>query len=191
MRLRLILSCVACALPAAALGASTPPLDDRDDVDGTVDVAGVRAAHNRASDELVHVVDFHTPLTPRKLLGRDGPPGSVCVNVWTTRTPGDAPPNYDVCVTSERRGREYRASVTRHGPTGGVRRVGAATVEQPSDTRLELRVDPDRIRRPSSYRWVVEAVAFSSGCPSVTGCEDYAPDRPKTARTELGRARAR
>ena len=180
MRRLVILALV--ALPGAAVAA---PVADRDDTAGAVDLRSARAAHNRVTDELVHVIDLYEPLRPDLLLNRDGPPGSVCVNVWTTRTPGEAPPNYDVCVTADSRGRELRASITRHGARGAVRRAGPAKVEQPRDTRLELRFDPDRIRRPDSFRWTVQATTFSAGCPVTTGCEDFVPDRPRTSRTEL------
>ena len=188
------LAALACALlasggaAAVALAATTP---DRDDSAGAVDLASARAAHNRATDEIVYVVETHDPLDPRTLLGREGgPPGSVCVNAWTTRTPGEAAPNYEVCVTSARDG-DLHSSVTRHGSTGRTRRVGAAAVAQTGERRLELRIDPDDLRRPSSYRWTLQAVTFADGCPPTTGCEDFVPDRPRTARTALHRPRAR
>lgn len=183
---------LALALPGTALAVEVPqPLDDRDDVAGAVDLAGARAAHNRVRDQLVHVIDLHGPISPRTLLRSAGTPGSVCVNVWTTRNPGEAPPNYDVCVTSERRGRRYRASVTRHLIDGRARRVAGARVSQPRSTRLELRFDPDAIRRPAGYDWVVQSAWLGDGCPSTTGCEDFVPDRPDHARTELRRPRSR
>jgi hypothetical protein len=187
-----LIACL-CALPAAvALADEVPqPVADRDDVAGEVDLARARASHNRVSDRLVHVIDLHGPITPRTLLRSDGPPGSVCVNLWTTRTPGSSPPNYDVCATSERRGRRWQASVARHASDGTVARVASARVAQPSPTRLELRVDPDAVRRPRAYRWTVQTAWFGTGCPATTGCEDFAPDRPDWVRTALGRPRAR
>lgn len=187
MRAKALGAVLLLAVPAVALAATR--LGDRDDSAGAVDLSSVQASHNRVSDELVYVIDLHEEITPRTLLRRDGPPGSICVNIWTTRQPGEAAPNYDACITSERRGRLFRASVATHGATGGVRRIGRAKVEQPAPTRLVLRIDPDRIKRPKAVRWTVQAVAFSSGCPSVTGCEDYVPDRPKSAQTEIGAPR--
>lgn len=175
------------AIPAVALAAER--IEDRDDSAGAVDLSLVRASHNRVSDELVYVIDLHEPITPQTLVRRDGPPGSICVNVWTSRRPGEAAPNYDACITSERRGRVFRASVARHVTSGAVRRVGRAKVEQQSPTRLVLRIDPDRVGRPAAVRWTVQAVAFSSGCPPVTGCEDFVPDRPESARTTLSEPR--
>lgn len=188
-RLLALIAVAAVAVPALALAQSR--IGDRDDSAGAVDLSSARAAHNRVSDELVWVVDLHDPFEPDMLLNADGPPGSVCVNAWTRRRPAEAAPDYDVCVTSDARGDALRASVARHATSGRVRRVGAAEVEQVSETRLVLRVDPDMVRRPRSLRWTVQAVAFSRGCPTVTGCEDFVPDRPDTARTRLRAPRSR
>jgi hypothetical protein len=188
-RLAFIGACAALAAGGTSVAVAAT-IEDRDDSAGAVDLASARAAHNRATDELVYVIETHDPFDPRSLLRENGPPGSVCVNAWTTRTPGEAAPNYDVCITAARDG-DLHASVARNGTAGGVRRVGAADIEQTAERRLELRIDPDDLRRPASYRWTVQAVAFSDGCPAVTGCEDYVPDRPRTARTVLRRPRAR
>ena len=188
-RLLAIVAVAAIAVPAIAVAASR--IADRDDSSGAVDLSGARAAHNRVSDELVWVVDTHDDLHADLLFNGDGPPGSVCVNAWTRRIPGEGAPDYDVCITSDARGRELRASVARHGTTGAVRRRGAAEVEQAADTRLELRVDPDLIRRPRSVRWTVQAAVFSPGCPAITGCEDFIPDRPRTSRIRLRAPRSR
>lgn len=188
-RLLALLAVAAVAVPALAFAQSR--IGDRDDSAGVVDLSGARAAHNRVSDELVWVIDLYDAFRPDLLLNRDGPPGSVCVNAWTRRVPGEGAPDYDVCITSDARGRELRASVARHGTSGAVRRRGAAEVEQATDTRLELRVDPDLIRRPRSVRWTVQAAVFSPGCPTFTGCEDFIPDRPRTSRTRLRTPRSR
>lgn len=181
---RLALILVALALPASAFAAG---VDDRDDSDGKVDIQRATGSHNRAKDELVHVVTTYGAFTPRTLLNRDGPPGSICVNIWTTRTPGDAPPNYEACATSDSRGK-WHGSLARNPDRGTPIRRGSVTVEQPSTRKLVIRIDPDRLRRPASYRWTVETVTFADGCPSVTGCEDFAPDRPDTLETKLGKA---
>jgi len=52
-----------------------------------------------------------------------------------------------------------------------------------------LRIDPDLIKRPSSYRWRSEATDWGSDCKAANGCPDYAPDRPGTAKTALSTPR--
>jgi hypothetical protein len=184
--MRPVALCVLLALPAAAL-AKSPTVQDRDDSKAAVDIAAARASHNRTADLLVHVVSAHEDFAPDDLLNRDGPPGSLCLNLWTTREPGEDAPNYDVCVTSDKRGRVYRATIARH--TRHVRRVGSARVDQPDPKRLEIRFDPDRVRRPRSYRWVAQTATFGADCGGPTGCEDFAPDRPDTSLTRLGTPR--
>ena len=183
---RLALLTALLALPAAAL-ARSPTVLDRDDSKAAVDIASAKGTHNRTADQIVHVITTHDDFGPGNLLNSDGPPGSICLNIWTTREPGEDTPNYDVCATSDRRGRVFRASIARL--TRNSRRVGAARVEQPDSKRLELRFDPDRIRRPRSYRWVAQTATFGEGCGGPTGCEDFAPDRPDTALTRLGTPR--
>jgi hypothetical protein len=186
MRRVALLVCALASVPAAAL-ARSPTVQDRDDSKAAVDIASAKGSHNRTADQIVHVVTAYGDFGPRDLLNSDGPPGSVCLNIWTTREPGEDVPNYDVCVTSDKRGRVYRASIARL--TRNARRVGAARVEQTDPRRLEIRFDPDRIHRPRSYRWVTQTATFGADCGGPTGCEDFAPDRPDTALTRLGTPR--
>jgi hypothetical protein len=171
-------------LPASAYAAA---VDDRDDSDGRVDIRRATGSHNRSKDELVHVVTTYSAFSPRTLRASDGPPGSICVNIWTTRTPGEAPANYEACATADRSGRKWRGSLARNPDRGAPIRRSSVTVEQPSNRKLVIRIDPDRMRRPASYRWNVEAVDFGEGCGGTTGCEDFAPDRPDTLETKLGK----
>ena len=176
----LALALLLLAVPAAALA-----VDDRDDSAGAIDIARATGAHNRSTDELVHAFVAYDRFSPRSARNSEGPPGSVCVNIWTTRTPGEDVPNYEACATSDRTGREWRGSLIRNRERGEPIRRGSVKVEQPSTRRLVIRIDPDRLRRPASYRWTAQAVTFGEGCPAVTGCEDFAPDRPDFERTRL------
>jgi hypothetical protein len=155
---------------------------DRDDVTTAFDIAKVSGAHNRATDELVHTVDFYAKIPHR--LPKSGAPDSVCVEIWTRSTPKEEPADYEACATPAK-GSAWKGSIARQRARGPRLRIGAVKVEQPSDTRLVLRIDPDDIKRPASYRWRTEATSFGSDCTSSTGCPDYAPDRPDTAETRL------
>ena len=170
---------LAVAVPAA--WATT--VRDRDDVTTALDIAKVAGAHNRASDQLVHTVDFYEAL-PAKL----ETPGSVCVEIWTRSTPGESPPDYEACATKDKKDK-WRASIARRRELGPQLRIAPVKVEQPSATRLVLRIDPDDIKRPSSYRWRAEVTDFNQDCKTATGCADYAPDRPETALTKLSQPR--
>lgn len=173
-------------LALAAPLAYATTLRDRDDVATTLDIAKTAGAHNRASDQLVHTIDFYEAV-PRRV-PKSGAPDSVCVEIWTRSTPKESPADYEACATPAK-GDAWKGSIARKRGVGPRLRVGAVKVEQPSDTRLVLRIDPDDIGRPASYRWRTEATSFGADCKSVTGCPDYAPDRPDTALTRLFKPR--
>ena len=163
-------------------------VSDGDDSRSRADIAAARATHDRSGDRLAHVVRFQDPVSPRVFrnqVAEHGPPGSVCINIWTRRTPWEASPNYEVCVSSNRDRDKLLASVSRLGPRGGVRRAGNAAAQTTSRRRLVIRFDPDLIRRPSAYRWSVQAMTFERGC-TRRGCQDTAPRRGRTVRTVLG-----
>jgi hypothetical protein len=186
--LSLTLACVlvACGLAAAQSGGTG--VKDGDDSKSRVDIAGARAAFDRSNDRLAHIVTLHGPISPRNFrnaVDEHGPPGSICVNIWTSRTPWEASPNYDVCVSANRRRNHLLASVSRLGPRGSVRRVDRASAELLSKRRLRVRFDPDLIRRPAAYRWSVHVVTFERGC-TRRGCQDVAPRRGRSVRMQIG-----
>ena len=176
----------ACGLAAAQAGDGT--ISDGDDSKSLVDIKAARATHDRSNDRLAHFVSFHRAISPRNFrnaVAEHGPPGSVCVNIWTSRIPREASPNYDVCVTGDRSRRRFLASVSRLGPRGSVRRIGPAAVQLRRKRRLFIRFDPDLIRRPAAYRWSVQVITFERGC-TRRGCQDAAPGRGRTVRMRLG-----
>lgn len=165
---------------------------DRDDVTVGFDIAKAGGTHNRATDELVHVIDTYEAFTPKDFASatRTGPPSSMCVEIWTTNKPGEGPANYEACATPDSKGTGWKASIARARKKGPRLRVANVKVAQPSDTELVMRIDPDSIRRPGSYRWRAETTSFGKDCKLAAGCQDYAPDRPDTAETRLGKPRA-
>jgi hypothetical protein len=186
-----VLLAITVALAAASVALAqdgTKAVSDGDDSRSSADIASVRAAHDRTNDRLAHIIRFHEGISPsdlRNAIDEHGPPGSICVNIWTRRKPWEASPNFEVCVTANRAADELRASVSKLGPRGGVRRRGPASAEQTRRRRLVVRFDPDLIGRPNAYRWVVEVTTFARGC-TMRGCKDFAPRRGRSVRTELG-----
>ena len=177
------------ALAVAALAAPVAyatTLRDRDDVTTGFDIAKTAGSHNRVSDDLVHTIDFYEAL-PHPV-ATSGTPSSVCVEIWTRSKPAESPADYEACATPVK-GNAWKGSIARKRDRGARLRVGAVKVEQPSDTRLVLRIDPDLIKRPASYRWRSESTSFAKDCTRSTGCPDYAPDRPATAETKLSTPR--
>jgi hypothetical protein len=181
MKRALVLLAVVSAVAAPVAFATS--LRDRDDITTALDIAKAAGTHNRAADQLVHAVDFYEAI-PDKL----ATPGSVCVEIWTRSTPGESPADYEACA-SRAKNDKWVGSVARKRERGPRLRVGAAKVEQASDTRLVLRIDPDLVKRPTSYRWRTEVTNFNADCKASNGCPDYAPDRPGTARTKLSQPR--
>jgi hypothetical protein len=182
-----ILTAAAAAVPALA-AAQDGTVRDGDDSKSRVDVAQARAVHDRSNDRLAHIVRFHGRISARNFrnaVAEHGPPGTVCVNIWTRRTPWEASPDYDVCVTADRSRRKLVASVSRLGARGSVRRVGRASAKLTSARRLVVRFDPDLIRSPAAYRWSVHVTTFERGC-TRRGCEDIAPRRGRTVRRTIG-----
>ena len=182
---------LACALAVSGVAAAQTgdgAVKDGDDSKSRVDISQIRAAFDRSHDRLAHIVRFHAPISPRNFrnaVAEHGPPGTVCVNIWTSRTPGEASPNFDVCVSGNRNRNRLVASVSRLGPGGSVRRVGNASAQLLSPRRMSVRFDPDLIRRPDAYRWSVEVTTFERGC-TRRGCRDVAPRRGRTVRMRIG-----
>lgn len=163
---------------------------DRDDVTTRLDIAKTGGAHNRTADQLVHTIDLYEGIKPADMLNKDKPPSSLCVEIWTRSVPGESSSDYELCVAPDAKGKVWRGSIARKREAGPRLRLSAVTVEQPTETRLIMRFDPDLIKRPSSYRWRAETTSFGSDCRVSTGCPDYSPDRPDTAETRLGKARS-
>jgi hypothetical protein len=135
---------IALALAGAAFAQDgTNAVSDGDDSRSGADISSVRALHDRANDRLAHIIRFHGGISPsvlRNAIDEHGPPGSICVNIWRGRTPWEASPNFDVCVTADRGGDDLQASVSKLGPRGGVRRRGPASAERTCRRRLVVRV---------------------------------------------------
>lgn len=178
------LACLAAL--ALCAGAAADTIKDRADTkDGSLDLASARVSYNRSTDEVVAVVTTHEDFTPKDLVASKKPPGSICLNLWTRAEPGDGQPEYDACITAKPGARGLQASVARYGRAGSPHRLGPAEVDQPSPTRIELRLSPRRIGRPESVRYTVQGTTFGGDCPPVTGCEDFVPDRPKAGTLRL------
>ena len=187
--MRLLLALVAAlAVSGVAIAQDDGTVSDGDDSASNADISSAHAAHDTSNDRLAHVIRFHDRISPATF-GNDvsdhGPPGTVCVNIWTRRKPWEASPNFDVCVTTNRGEDALVASVSKLGPNGGVRRRGEASAQLTSRRRLVVRFDPDQIGRPAAYRWSVQATTFERGC-TRRGCQDFAPRRGRSVRMELG-----
>jgi hypothetical protein len=179
-------ACAGTLVLAAGAGAADAPAptvvkDARDAGPGAPDLTRVQLG--LATDgRLRAVLTLAQGWVARDLLATSGPPGSLCVRLWTVTKPGGAPPDYLACVTSRADGETLRGTVFRTRPGEGLERVGPATVGRTSDRTVTLRFTRSAVGRPKAIE--VAGEATKPGCARVS-CVDTAPDAPKTATFRL------
>jgi hypothetical protein len=180
-------ACCACVLvlaaSARAADAPSPVVvkDPKDAGQGAPDVT--RAQLGLTSDgRLRAAVTLSSGWVARNLLAAHGPPGSVCLRLWTATKPGAAPPDYLACATAHQDGETMRGTVFKTQPGQALQHVADATVGRTSDRTMTLRFSQTVIGRPKTIRFAAEAT--KPGCARVS-CVDTAPDAPKTATFRL------
>jgi hypothetical protein len=170
---------VAIAAPSKTVAIS----DRKGDVDGALDIQ--RAQFGIASDgRLRAVITLAEKVDPGALLTRSGPPGSVCVKIWTAADadPAATAPDRLVCVTA-RSSDELRASVLRQSRPGSPERVATASVGTNDSRRsLIVRFAQSALGSPGLIRFAVESTR--RGCPRVS-CVDQVPDDGAVRRFRL------
>jgi hypothetical protein len=168
---------LAAAAPAADTPSPTVVKDAKDAVAGAPDLT--RAQLGLSSDHRVRIaLTLAAPWQPKDLLAGEGPPGSLCVRMWTVTKPGAAPPDYLVCATSRADGETMRGTVFKTKPGEELARVGPAIVGSTSDRTMTLRFSQTVVGRPKTIDFIAEAT--KPGCTRVS-CVDTAPEAPKTA----------
>jgi hypothetical protein len=182
-RAALAAACLIAILAGAAAVALAAPssvvtVRDGDDVHGKLDIA--RASLQRGTDgRLRAAVVARSSFAASDLRNPGGVPGSVCLKVWTHRSPGTEVPDWLVCATPRASGTGFDASVLREHTNGLPRKVAAARADRRGRT-LVLRFSRAAIGGPRSLRFAAETVTWA-GCEPPLGCLDTAPDVPATA----------
>jgi hypothetical protein len=167
---------------ATSARAADPPSpivvkDAKDAGPGAPDITRVQLG--LASDHRVRAaLTLSVGWVARNLVAASGPPGSLCVRLWTQTRPGAAPPDYLVCATAREDGETMRGSVFQTKPGEELQRVASVMVGRTSDRTMTLRFSQTSIGRPKTIRFAAEAT--KPGCARVS-CIDTAPDAPKTA----------
>ena len=161
------------AAPALAQTSTTVAfLDPEDAVEAAPDITRVGATRAKSGDVRV-AISFAGELTAQDLLATSGPPGSVCVRMWTQSTPGTTAPDLLACVTSRADGKTLRSTITKEVPGMLPSTVGTATLTRPSDTSLALIVPASLIGTTTkTLRFAAEATR--PGCVRIS-CTDLAP----------------
>jgi hypothetical protein len=165
---------------AATAGAASAPkpvttADAKGDVHSTLDLT--RVAVGRGVDGRLRAsLTLAAAWEPKDLVAKSGPPGSICVKVWTVNVPPDAVPDYLVCATTDADG-ALRGSVLHDRANRLPERVSGAAVSRPSGRTVTLRFSQSAIGRPAKL--AAQGETTRPGCPRVS-CIDTAPDAPKT-----------
>jgi hypothetical protein len=173
---------------AAAAPAQTPapPIGEPVVVRDTVDTAGgldlTRVQLARAPDgRLRAALTLSAPWRMRDLPAEDGPPGSLCLRLWTRSDPPGSFPDHLLCVTADARARHLRGSILVE--RGGVlQRAATARLARTSMRTLVARFSQSAIGRPAAVRFAAETT--SPGC-TRPACVDTAPNAPETATLTL------
>jgi hypothetical protein len=176
-------ACCACLLllAAAARAADTPSptvvKDAKDALQGAPDLT--RAQMGLSSDRRIRVaLTLSAGWVARDLIANQGPPGSLCVRMWTTTKPGAAPPDYLACITARKDAETTHGSVMKTIAGEAPQKVASAIVGRTSDRTVTLRFSQTAVGKPKTIRFAAEAT--KPGCARVS-CVDTAPDAPKTA----------
>jgi hypothetical protein len=186
MRRALIVLTVLAGLLATPAVAQSPSFqkDSASDGRGKLDLVRV-ALGPRADGQLRAELTMEKAWRTADLRAGGGPSGSVCLQLWSVRVPGDEPPDFLVCATPAPSGDELRGRVLRDRSNGLPRQVGVATVTRPTTRTVYLRFAPQTIDQPPTVRFAGEAVTRAAKCPKPLGCRDTAPNAPGTRNLTL------
>jgi hypothetical protein len=163
------------ALAVPALAAAPKPVVQKDaagDVNGKLDLRQVVLA--RGTDGRLRVsLTLAEAWDADDLLSDSGPPGSLCLKLWTTSPANlDATPEYLACVTAQSDG-DLRGSILKERANQLPARIGSATITRPSERTVTLRFSQTVIGRPATVE--MQAETTRAGCPRAS-CIDRAPD---------------
>lgn len=163
------------AVAFAAPSKTVTLADPKADVTGPLDVQ--RVSLNLASDgRLRAVVTLVGKLEPQAMLADSGPPGSICVKVWTAKDADPTTTRADrlVCVTAKSKD-ELRATVLSQTTAGLPVSVGTASVKVNQSKRsMVVRISQSSLGRPELIRFAFESTR--PGCERVS-CVDQSPDK--------------
>jgi hypothetical protein len=172
------------ATAAVAVAATAPKpitqVDPKGDVNGALDLRQVvlaRGADGRLRASLTLAAGWDAD----DLLAEEGPPGSLCLKLWTASAPPDQTPDHLVCVTADADG-DLRGSVLKQRPNQLPERTGAAAITKPTERTITIRFSQTAVGRPATLR--AQAETTRAGCPRGS-CVDLAPDAPKVLTLKL------
>ncbi|HET6507718.1 MAG TPA: hypothetical protein VFG42_13085 [Baekduia sp.] len=171
----------ALAVPALAAAPPSPspspkPIVQKDaagDVSGKLDLRQVVLA--RGTDGRIRVsLTLASAWDGDDLLSDDGPPGSLCLKLWTASPANlDATPDHLVCVTAQADG-DLRGSILKARANQLPARVGSATITRPSTRTVTIRFSQTAIGKPAAVE--LQAETTRAGCTRAS-CIDRSPEQ--------------
>lgn len=170
----------------SVLAAPSKPLfvqDAKGDVTGKLDLQRLKIGIG-TDDRLRAAVTFAGKVTPADMFVSSGPPGSVCLRIWTDNDadPKATRPDRLVCVTARTK-TALRASVLRQEGPGLPERIGPATITASKSNRsLVISIAPGDLGSPARIRFALESTR--PGCDR-TSCIDTVPAAPATRRFRM------
>jgi hypothetical protein len=150
----------------------------RDPLDAPGGLDLTRVQLGRAPDgRLRAALTLGAPWRMRDLPADDGPPGSLCLRLWTASDPPATFPDRLLCVTADARARHMRGTILVERD-GVLERIARASLARSSERTLVARFSQSAIGRPARVRFAAEATAPGCGRPA---CVDTAPNAPTVA----------
>jgi len=168
-------------LASSGIAATTATVRDASDTPVVLDLQS--ASLTPRGSRLEAKLSFYDDWSAADLIAPSGPPGSICLDVWTKRTPGQDGPDFLVCATA-RSATRLTANVLKDNGDGLPARADSATVGVSGRT-LTLRFRPAAIGSPRRLRFAAEATQ-TLGCKRPRGCVDRAPNGSRTGSLTLG-----
>jgi hypothetical protein len=169
----------ASAIPRLAAQATPPAaVVVRDPVDTAGELDLTRVQLGLAPDRRLRAaLTLAAPWRMRDLPADDGPPGALCLRMWTAAKPPGTFPDRLLCITADARARHMDAAVLVERD-GVLQRVAGATLARSSDRTVVARFSQSAIGRPAEVRFAAEATAPGCARPA---CVDTVPNAPAVA----------
>jgi len=168
-------------LASTGLAANTATVRDASDTPVVLDLQS--ASLTTRGSRLEAMVSFYDEWSAADLLAPSGPPGTICVELWTKRTPGQDAPDYLVCATARSATRLTGRVLKETGD--GLPAVVDTTGIAVARGTLTLRFRRTAIGSPRRVRFAVEATQ-RLGCKRPRGCVDRAPNGSRTGSFAVG-----
>jgi hypothetical protein len=168
--------------PVARAAATVVTVVVRDPVDAPGGFDLTRVQLGRAADgRLRAALTLAAPWRRADLPADTGPPGSLCLRMWTVSKPPATFPDRLLCITADARAEHMRGSVFVERE-GVLTRVASATLARTSLRTVVARFSQSAIGRPATVSFAAEATPPGCARPA---CVDTAPNAPTVATLTL------